>query len=163
MNKPTVFILHHSASPATTKVGDIDRWHKARWPGFISRRGYHVGYHYVIEADGTTIQTRDHDEEGAHCIGMNRSSIGVCIVGNFNTTFPTTAQLTAWYKLHQKLKSEFGDLPIRPHRFYSRTDCFGTKLTDDYFTIAPKQATVIDLLNQAKVLLLQLVKRNSMK
>lgn len=163
MNKPTVFILHHSASPATIKVGDIDRWHRARWPNFVSRRGYRVGYHYVIEADGTTIQTRDHNEEGAHTIGMNRSSIGVCIVGNFNLTDPTTAQLTAWYKLHKELKKEFGDLPVRPHRFYAKTDCFGTRLADDYFTINNKQKDIKDTLNQIKVLLMQLLKRNSMK
>ena len=163
MNKPTVFILHHSASPATTKVGDIDRWHTARWPNFISRRGYRVGYHYVIEADGTTIQTRDHDEEGAHVIGMNRSSIGICIVGNFNLTEPTKEQLTAWYGLHAKLKKEFGDLPIRPHRAYARTDCFGKKLPDDYFTVTLKQLTVIELLKQVKSLMQSIISRRTMK
>lgn len=163
MNKPTVFILHHSASPATTKVGDIDRWHKARWPGFISRRGYHVGYHYVIESDGLTIQTRDHNEEGAHCIGMNRSSIGVCVVGNFNSGEPTVAQLTAWYKLHAKLKKEFGDLPIRPHRAYAKTDCFGTKLADDYFTVTLKQLTIIELLKQQVSLLKSRATKRTMK
>jgi hypothetical protein len=163
MNKPTVFILHHSASPSTTKVGDIDRWHTARWPNFISRRGYFVGYHYVIEADGTTIQTRDHDEEGAHCIGMNRSSIGICFTGNFNLTEPTIQQLTAWYKLHAKLVKEFGDLPIRPHRAYARTDCFGTKLADDYFAVSNNKLTIIELLKQVKSILQSLLTNKTMK
>ena len=162
MNKPTVIITHHSASPATVKVGDIDRWHTARWPRFISRRGFRVGYHYVIEADGFLTQTRDHDEEGAHTIGMNRSSIGVCFVGNFNSGEPTIAQLRTWYALQQKLVAEFGDLPIRPHRFYSITDCHGTNLPNDYYTITVKKLHAIDLLQKIQSLILQLLKRNSM-
>lgn len=156
MNNPKVIILHHSASPSSTKVGDIDRWHKARWPGFVSRRGYHVGYHYVVEADGMVTQTRDHDEEGAHCIGQNKRSIGICVVGNFNSGYPTREQLRAVDRLIGDLTQEFGVLPIKPHRAYSRTDCFGTNLPDNYFEIAPKQHTMIELLQQLKSKLLSL-------
>jgi hypothetical protein len=156
MNNPKVIILHHSASPSSTKVGDIDRWHKSRWAGFVSRRGYHVGYHYVVEADGMVIQTRDHDEEGAHCIGQNNRSIGICIVGNFNLDYPTKRQLSAVGTLIEKLHQEFGILPIKPHRAYSRTDCFGTNLPDNYFDIAPKQVRLIELLQQLKSKLISL-------
>jgi hypothetical protein len=44
MNKPTVIITHHfggtDANPladsSNATVQDVDSWHKARWPGFIS-------------------------------------------------------------------------------------------------------------------------------
>jgi hypothetical protein len=162
MNTPKVIIVHHSASPLTTKVGDIDRWHKSRWPGFISRRGFHVGYHYVVEADGMVIQTREHDEVGAHCIGQNSRSIGICIVGNFNNYEPTVAQVTAVRKLIKTLRAEYGNLPARPHRYYAKTDCFGTSLPDNYFDITDMKLSFIELLQVWKSYLISL-KGDTMK
>jgi N-acetylmuramoyl-L-alanine amidase len=156
MNKPTVIIIHHSASPRSTKVGDIDRWHTARWPNFVSRRGFRVGYHYVIEQNGFVTQTRDHDEEGAHTLGMNKSSIGICLTGNFNDYEPTIEQINAVFKLIKQLRAEYGNLPTRPHRYYAKTDCFGKRLPDNYFDIVPTQLSFIELLKAWKSYLISL-------
>ena len=52
-----------------------------------------IGYHYLIlngfiepgeyrpELDGAIEAGRDEEEEGAHCYGQNRDSLGVCLVG----------------------------------------------------------------------------------
>lgn len=162
-NKPTVVITHHSASPNTFTHKDVDQWHKQRWPGFVSRLGFHVGYHYVIEANGTIIQTRYHDEEGAHCIGMNRSSIGVCFMGNFNQTRPTTAQVNAWVDLYAKLRTEYPDIPTFPHRKYARTDCHGLLLGDDYFSVEFTRAGLIEQLKQLISYLQSLLANRTMK
>ena len=40
-----------------------------------------IGYHYVIYRDGSIHEGRDVDLIGAHCVGHNAYSIGVCYVG----------------------------------------------------------------------------------
>lgn len=74
----SAIIVHCSATPEDADIGakEIDRWHRAR--GFSK-----IGYHYVIRRDGTLEHGRPVAEVGAHCKedGMNRVSIGICLVG----------------------------------------------------------------------------------
>ncbi len=96
----------------------------------------HVGYHFVIHWDGTIYQTRALDEEGAHCIGQNNSSIGVCFMGNGDRHLPSPNQIYAYNALYQRLQEEFSDLTIYdqfPHRKYAPKSCHGSMLPDDYF------------------------------
>ena len=76
MNKPTKIIIHCSATQEgkNFKAKDIDQWHKQR--GFKK-----IGYHYVIDLDGTVENGRDEAENGAHTVGHNTSSIGICYIG----------------------------------------------------------------------------------
>ena len=72
----TMIILHCSATREgqDIKAADIKRWHKER--GFDD-----IGYHYVIDLDGTIEKGRDESLVGAHCKGYNATSIGICYVG----------------------------------------------------------------------------------
>ena len=140
MNNPKVIITHTAASGKQHTAQDVDKWHKDRWPGFKSAhfkndKGhyYHVGYHYVIEWDGKIVQCRDHSEEGAHAVGMNKSSIGVCFMGNGDNHLPSKKQQDAWLRLHRKISKFFPGLPTEPHRKYSPKTCHGKMLSDTYF------------------------------
>ena len=79
MRKISKIILHCSATKEgqifTTK--DIDRWHKQR--GWNS-----IGYHYVILLDGIIQLGRPESEIGAHTIGQNTDSIGICYIGGLD-------------------------------------------------------------------------------
>jgi hypothetical protein len=171
MNKPTVIITHHTggsdaqplADSSNATVAAIDSWHKLRWPGFTSRAGYHVGYHYVITKDGTITQTRQHDEEGAHCIGMNRSSIGVCFAGNFDLTIPTQAQMQSWFTLYEKIAKEYPGIPTYPHRKYATKTCHGRLLSDDYFAKAFQINTLTMRVTQLRALLTSLLTKRRMR
>ena len=110
---PRFIVLHCSASShATPKM--IDGWHAARGfhrsdPRAASSWLRHIGYHYVITNgrgatsteyaaadDGSVIRGRLEDEVGAHCRGLNRRSIGVCLVGHPEKNAPfTDRQLAA--------------------------------------------------------------------
>ena len=68
-------IVHHSASPLSTTAAQIARWHAARF-----RLG--IGYQRIIEADGSVLDGRKIQRQGAHARGSNADSIGVCVVGN---------------------------------------------------------------------------------
>ncbi len=171
MNTPTVIITHHTggtdanplADSSFATVADVNEWHKARWPEFISRRGFHVGYHYFIEKNGTVTQTRDHDEEGAHVIGMNSKSIGVCFAGNFDLTLPTKAQLSAWYNIYGALLKQYPNIPTYPHRKYARKTCHGKLLKDDYFMVNYQIFSLTARLNQLKAQLANLLTNRRFK
>lgn len=133
-NVPRQIIVHHTAAVAPVPQFDaINEWHKAReFP--LSSLGYYVGYHYVIEKDGTTRQARKDDEGGAHAIGANFNSIGICLVGDFDIELPTEAQIIALGALIESKQHEHS-LPVDavyPHRHVSNTGCFGSRLPDDW-------------------------------
>ena len=72
----TMIIVHCSATREgqDIKAKTIKQWHKDR--GFDD-----IGYHYVIDLDGTIEKGRDEALVGAHCKGHNATSIGICYVG----------------------------------------------------------------------------------
>lgn len=69
-------ILHCAATPEgkSFTANDIDKMHKQR--GFKK-----IGYHYVIDLDGTVEKGREDWENGAHCIGHNSKALGICYIG----------------------------------------------------------------------------------
>lgn len=69
-------IWHCAATPEGRHfdVADINRWHKARgWSG--------IGYHFVVELDGTITAGRSNEKRGAHVGGRNTNTIGACYIG----------------------------------------------------------------------------------
>ena len=134
-NKPDCIIVHHSAyAPQIPQAKLINEWHKAR--GFpLSRLGQYVGYHYIIEPNGLIVQTRDESEGGAHTIGKNWSSIGICMAGDFSTEAPTSAQIYSLTSLMLSILERWPDIKrdqIFPHRRFSQTECYGAHLSDEW-------------------------------
>lgn len=132
--KPTRIIWHHSASQVPTHQAElINEWHKEReFP--ISSRGHYIGYHYIIEKDGSVFQAREENEIGAHDSGENVNSIGICLAGDFNVELPTPEQCAAFRELWIALIIRLGlpVLAIEPHRRDDTTDCPGKLLGDDF-------------------------------
>lgn len=75
--KITEIIVHCTATPEgnDTTVEAIRNTH-------VRDRGFSdIGYHYVIYLDGSIHEGRNVHQSGAHCVGHNSNSIGVCYVG----------------------------------------------------------------------------------
>jgi hypothetical protein len=72
-------VFHHSASRRSTTREEIRKWHTQPPPN--GRGWVDVGYHYVIEADGTIKRGRELHLMGAHA-PPNAGRIGVCLTGN---------------------------------------------------------------------------------
>lgn len=87
-------VIHCSATPNGVAVTpeQIDLWHgqrgfnrrqidieSARVEGVRTLR--HIGYHYVVTAEGRIAPGRHINEIGAHVQGHNTASIGICMVG----------------------------------------------------------------------------------
>lgn len=79
MRRITEIIIHCSATKAGQwfEAKDIDSWHRQR--GFNM-----IGYHYVILLDGTIQEGRPLQQVGAHCVGHNAHSIGICYIGGLD-------------------------------------------------------------------------------
>ena len=135
-----------NAKSSHLSLKHIDNAHKGRWPGFKSDLGYWVGYHMVIMPNGGIYQTRRLGTEGAHTKGHNITSIGICLMGNFNVEEPTEAQVKSLQDVLFNLTTgkisqyahvgnteyDFSPYRVYPHRHVSNTDCYGTKLSDTW-------------------------------
>lgn len=70
-------IIHCSATAEGKdfKADDIRLWH-------VKGNGWQdIGYHFVIDLDGTVEVGRPVSKQGAHCSGHNKTTIGICYVG----------------------------------------------------------------------------------
>ena len=120
----TEIIVHCSATPEGKDytVQDIRRWHKQQgWSD--------IGYHYVVYRNGHVEPGRDVDISGAHCVGHNTHSIGICYVGGMDSTnrnakdTRTLAQKAALLSLLIDLKKLYPGAKIYGHRDFAKKAC----------------------------------------
>lgn len=126
-------IVHCSATPdgKDYTVEDIDRWHRQR--GFAE-----IGYHYVIYRDGSIHAGRAEEKIGAHCIGHNRKSIGICYIGGVDKDGKTPKdtrtpeQRKALFQLLKMLKKKYPSASIHGHRDFAKKACPSFDATKEY-------------------------------
>lgn len=99
-------IVHHSAGSNTSTdfantVRNIYLFH-------TQDRGWSdIGYNFLIARDGTIFQGRSFgdasletdDIRAAHFCGQNSGTMGICMLGNFNTAIPTDTSVTSLVRL----------------------------------------------------------------
>jgi N-acetyl-anhydromuramyl-L-alanine amidase AmpD len=105
-----LLVVHCSATPASRDIGvaEIRAWHKAKRPPWKD-----VGYHYVIRRDGTVEKGRADTVMGAHVVGHNDGSLGICLVGGVKPDNTAETNFTAqqYESLHQLLTNLSGRYP----------------------------------------------------
>ena len=124
MRKINEIIVHCAATREGRDftVEDITRWHKAR--GFAT-----IGYHYVIYRDGSIHEGRPLEQIGAHCVGHNKHSIGICYIGGCASDGKTPkdtrtpGQKEALLSLLRRLKARFPNATIHGHRDFAAKAC----------------------------------------
>lgn len=136
MRKINEIIVHCTATPEgkNFKAADIDRWHKQRgWD--------EIGYHHVVDLDGTVEPGRPESKQGAHCLGHNANSIGVVYVGGLASDGKTPKdtrtpqQKAALVKLLTELKQRYPDATIHGHRDFAAKACPSFDATTEYKNI----------------------------
>lgn len=86
--------------------------------GHLSKGWADVGYHWLVDRDGTVIQGRPEDVRGVHVAGINRYAIGVCLIGGlhpsggYNWPDYTTAQLQSARLLIQTIVGRHPDIDL---------------------------------------------------
>lgn len=145
MDRPIdLVVIHCSATKngGAVSVNTIRQWHLAR--GFSG-----VGYHYVITIDGKLNATRIENMIGAHALGHNGSSLGICMVGGLggpDKQNPGAYTMSQWDSLrwlvkdilvrhpnarvcgHRDLSPDLdGDGEVEPNEWIKLCPCFEVK------------------------------------
>ena len=124
-------VIHCSATPdgnAAFGRAELDRMHRERgWKG--------IGYHFVVEVDGSVKVGRPVEQVGAHVEGNNAKTIGICMIG---TARFAPAQWKALRDLVSSLQKEFPATSVWGHRDYS-PDKNGDGVIDswEWFKLCP--------------------------
>ena len=124
MRKIDEIIIHCSATPEGRdhSVADVTAWHRAR--GFRT-----IGYHYLVHIDGRVERGRPESEIGAHCLGHNARSIGVCYVGGLASDCKTPKdtrtpeQRRMLRELVKGLQRKYRGAKVYGHRDFAAKAC----------------------------------------
>lgn len=111
---------------AAAKVREIKLWH-TRDNGWSD-----IGYHFVIDRDGTVTQGRPLERVGSHTRGRNTGTIGVCLLGGFGAAATdafaehfTPSQDRALRALIADLQRKYGKLAVSGHNQWAAKACPG--------------------------------------
>ncbi|QPM89394.1 N-acetylmuramoyl-L-alanine amidase [Pseudooceanicola algae] len=150
MRQITGLIVHCTATKsdfmpgATTaqRVAEVRRWH-GQDNGWSD-----IGYHYLIDRDGTLATGRPLDRTGAHVAGHNTGTIGISLFGGHGSSADdafgdhfTLGQERALRSLLADLQDRFGALPVTGHNQYAAKACPGFRVPSWYAAVpmaAPK-------------------------
>jgi hypothetical protein len=144
-NKIEYISLHHTgglssnplASTQNLTAVDVDTYHKQKW-NMMSTVGYHGGYNFFIDKNGSLTQFRAIGEETMAQRGYNYNTVSICLAGNFKADTPTQAQVLRLKQLMlQLVTGNFHGLSVvdgaeinipianvHPHRHYQKdTEC----------------------------------------
>lgn len=133
MREINKIIIHCSATPEGKDftVNDIKKWHLQR--GFND-----IGYHYVIYRDGSVHIGRKEEVIGAHCIGHNQNSIGICYIGGMDSSNKnpkdtrTPEQKKSLLELLKQLKLKYPKAKIYSHNKFANKACPSFDATKEY-------------------------------
>lgn len=109
------------------KVAEIRRWH------IEDRKWSDIGYHYIVDTDGTVVRGRPLERVGAHVKGHNKGTIGICLIGGHGssaidnpTDHFTAEQLRALRNKINGLKSHMTSIKkVSGHNEYANKACPG--------------------------------------
>lgn len=95
---PSHVIVHHSAGFNTSS--DFAAVVAYYWDLHVNTNGWDdIGYNWLIDPNGVVYEGRGDGIRGAHFSCMNGSTVGVCLIGNFENQKPTSLAINRlkWY------------------------------------------------------------------
>ncbi len=136
---PRYLIVHHSltADGQTVSWGAIRKYHTDPVGPY---RMLDIGYHFGLELVGDhyeVLMGRMPNQTGAHCTeeGMNRQSLGICVVGNYDVSDLPEDAFELLVKLTRALTEVFS-IPaanVQRHSDYAPKSCPGKRFPWERF------------------------------
>lgn len=127
MRKIKYIVVHCTAGNQRQKAKDVVYFHTG--PKSKGCKGWKApGYHYIVEADGTVVNTWPEEKISNGVKGHNAECINVCWVGGLDLSKPkpypsidnrTTAQKHGLIEIIKTLKAKYPDAEVRGHRDFS--------------------------------------------
>lgn len=96
-----------AGQPAAAKVAEIRRWH------MVDRKWRDIGYHWIIDRDGTVLPGRAENQIGAGVQDHNRGVLHVCLIGGHGSA--SNDQFARHFTISQDtaLRSRIADIRAR--------------------------------------------------
>jgi N-acetyl-anhydromuramyl-L-alanine amidase AmpD len=88
------------------RVKEIRRWH-------LEKKWSDIGYHWLIDRDGSITQGRKEHVIGAHVQNHNTGSIGICLIGGFGSSESDLFQQHYTDKQDHALRTLINDIKSR--------------------------------------------------
>ncbi len=127
-------VLHHRAGD-----GDAQSIHSAH----LGRGFSGIGYHFYVRKNGGIYKGRPIGTVGAHAIGVNKESIGICFEGNFEKerSMPEI-QKRSGKALLSYLRGLYPSVSVITHREVQSTACPGKYFPFDEIKKEAREMTV---------------------
>ena len=143
MRSINLIVIHCSAvrPGQQSSAKDIDNWHRERVTHGIHWKG--IGYHYVVRRDGTVETGRNLADVGAHVVGHNKYSIGICYEGGLDAAGKacdtrTPEQVRALRELVERMHCYFpGAVIVGHHDLDPRKACPCYDVVKEYWDLQP--------------------------
>ncbi|AEV33285.1 N-acetylmuramoyl-L-alanine amidase [Owenweeksia hongkongensis DSM 17368] len=89
---PTHLIVHHSAGFNTnTNYKDVVSYY---WDFHVNTNGWDdIGYNWLVDPNGVIYEGRGSGVQGSHFSCMNSYTLGICMIGNFESQAPTDTSI----------------------------------------------------------------------
>ncbi len=128
MRKIHLILIHCSDTGPGMDIGaaEIRRWHTDPKP---KGRGWEdIGYHGVIRRDGALESGRPMSVAGAHCVGKNANSVGICLVGGRSESGKPESNFTPaqWATLERTVRDlirRFPGAAVHGHNEFAAKAC----------------------------------------
>ena len=124
-------ILHHTWSPTVAQYAGQETWRGIR-DYHVNTRGWSdIGYHVGIAPDSSIWLLRPIQRTGGHCLGKNETSIGIVVLGNYDTGKDAVGAQWSMAKyvtavLCERFKLNEGNVYF--HRDFADKSCPGTAI-----------------------------------
>lgn len=129
----TSISVHHDAVERPHDYDSVGRYHNEATEHYL-RLGYGLQYHYKIDNTGVIFRIRPLTT-WLNVVGSaaNRTTLAICLDGNFQDQKPTQEQFEALWQLLTDLTSHHPEFPaaessVWPHQHFSSTACCGANL-----------------------------------
>lgn len=125
-------VIHCAATKECqdVKTETVRQWH-------LDKGWSDIGYHYVIELDGSYGIGRDENTVGAHVKGINTNSIGICYIGGVDKKMNpldtrTLEQKESLEILIKHLMLKYPDAELCGHNEFSSKACPSFNVKEEY-------------------------------
>lgn len=156
--KPVKIIIHHTATPNDPKQDPAATVRAVYYYHAVTRGWGDIGYNYLIDRLGNIYEGRKGGEGvvGGHDYGFNEGSVGISLIGDFQSEPPTEAMMNALARLVAWVCDRYGidptgrsifrdlDLPnIAGHRETKSTTCPGDQVQNRLPALRERVAEII--------------------
>jgi N-acetylmuramoyl-L-alanine amidase len=92
-NLPPFVVVHHTDGQPCSSLSSCKSLVKSIQNYHMDIKGWHdIAYNFLIGGDGNVYEGRGWGIKGSHITRYNSKSIGICVIGSFQSKFLTSAE-----------------------------------------------------------------------